>query len=109
MFEGEDEFGSAGEFVVLVIADQGLVNLEMREKFLRVARVFAGDLVDFLEDAKSAKSDVFEVADRSADEIEAAEGAGGSVGFVEVGVIGGIRVHEASVACGERETVWRGM
>ena len=74
-----------------------------------MARVFAGDLIDFLEDAKSAKSDVLEIADGSADEIEAAEGVGGSVAFGDLGVVGGFRGHEGSVARGGGESVGGGM
>jgi len=59
---------------VFVVTDQGLVNVVLGEKLLRVAGVFAGDLIDFLEDADGAKGDVFEVADGGADEIEAAAG-----------------------------------
>lgn len=39
---------------------------------MRVASVFAGDLVGFFEDAEGAKCNVFEIADGSADKIEAA-------------------------------------
>ena len=72
LFHGEYEFGSASQFVVLVIAHQRLVNFEVVEQFEGVARVFTGDLVDFFEDTKRAKGDVFEVADGSGDEVEEA-------------------------------------
>ena len=43
---------------------------------MRVARIFAGDLIDFLEDTQRAKRDVFEIADRCADKIKASVGCG---------------------------------
>ena len=39
-----------------------------------MARVFAGDLIDLLQDAQCPKRDVFEISDRRADKIEAAAG-----------------------------------
>jgi hypothetical protein len=48
-----------------------------------VTGVFAGNLVGFFEDAEGAESDVFEIADGSSDEIEAATfGAGLLARFV---------------------------
>ena len=61
---------------------------------MRVARVFAGDLVGFLEDAKGAQGDVLKIADRRANEIEAASG-----------VLGRGR-HERSVAR-QKRAAWR--
>jgi len=78
LLHGDDEFGGAGHFVVFVIADEGFADFIMGEEFLRVAGVFAGDLVGFFEDAKSAEGDVLEVADGGADEVEAAAGVGRS-------------------------------
>jgi hypothetical protein len=95
LLEGEDEFGGASEFIVFVVADERLANVIMGEELLGVAGVLAGDLVDFLEGAEGAKSDVFEIADGGADEIEAAR---------EVGRIlrGKLRVHaEESSTRGE--------
>ena len=81
-FHGEHEFGSAGEFVVLVVADERLMDLEMIQEFEGVAGVFAGDLLDFFENAQGAEGDVFEVADGSGDQIEAAtRRVGGSIGM----------------------------
>jgi hypothetical protein len=74
LFQGNQEFRRARHFVVLVIADQGLVDIVVSEKFLGVAGVFASDLIGFLQNAQGAKSNVLEVADRRADEIEAARG-----------------------------------
>jgi len=85
LLHGDDEFGGAGHFVVLVIGHQRFADFVMGEEFLSVARVFAGDLVGFLENAEGAKSDVLEIADRGADKVEAA----GS----------GRDEHGASVAC----------
>jgi len=73
LLHGDDELGSAGHFVVLVIADEWLRDFVMREEFLRVAGVFASDLVGFFEDAEGAKCDVLEVTDGCADKVEAAE------------------------------------
>src|SRR6267378_6445925 len=61
---------------MFVVADERLANIVVGKKLLGVAGVLAGDLVHFLEDTKGAKSDVFEIADGRADEIEAAGGAG---------------------------------
>ena len=41
-----------------------------------MARVFAGDLVGFLENTEGAEGDVFQIADGGADEVEAAAGIG---------------------------------
>ena len=76
MLEGKHEFGGASEFIVFVVADERLANIVVGKKFLRVTGVLASDLIHFLEDTKGAKSDVFEIADGRADEIEAAGGAG---------------------------------
>jgi hypothetical protein len=67
LLERDEQFGRAGHFVVLVVADEGLANFVVVEKLLRVASVFASDLVDFLEDAQGAESHVFEIADRRSD------------------------------------------
>jgi len=49
---------------VLVITDQGFVDVVVSEEFLGVARVFAGDLIYFFQDADGAQCDVFEISDR---------------------------------------------
>lgn len=59
---------------MLVVADEGLANFVVVEEFLGVTRVFAGDLVDFFEDAEGAEGDVFEIANGGADEVQAAQG-----------------------------------
>ena len=59
---------------MLVIADERFANFVMVEEFLGVARVFAGDLVDFFEDAEGAERDVLEIADGGANEVQAAQG-----------------------------------
>ena len=68
LFHGENKFGSASEFVVLVIAHEWLVNIEVIQEFERVAGVFAGNLIDFFEDAKCTQGDIFQVADGSGNE-----------------------------------------
>jgi hypothetical protein len=54
---------------VLVVADERLANFVVTQKLLCVARVFAGDLVDFFQNADRAKSDVFEIAYGRADQV----------------------------------------
>ncbi len=71
-FHGKHEFGSASDFVVVVITDEGFLNFKMIEQFQSVASIFAGDLIDFLEDAEGAQGDVLKIADGSGNEIEAA-------------------------------------
>jgi len=73
LFERNKEFGRTRHFVVFVVADEGLANFVVVEEFLRVARVFAGNLIDFFEDAEGAEGDVFEIADGRADQIQAAQ------------------------------------
>jgi hypothetical protein len=53
--------------------------LEVVEQFLRLPRVFAGDLVDGAQDIESAQGDVAEVADGGCDEVE-----GGDQGLASV-------------------------
>jgi len=77
LLHGDDEFGGARHFVVFVIGDERLADFVVGEEFLRVACVFAGDLIGFLENTQGAKSDVFEIADGGADEVEAAASVGG--------------------------------
>lgn len=84
LLHSEDEFGSASEFVVLLVADQGLVNLEMIEELQGVTGVFTSNLVSFLKNTERAESDVLEIADGSSDEVEAA--AGGSLGSIRMRV-----------------------
>ena len=73
LFERDEKFGRAGQFVVLVVADERFPNFVVVEQLLCVARVFAGDLVDFFEDSQGAQSDVFEIANRGADKVQAAQ------------------------------------
>jgi len=72
LFHGEDKFGSASEFVVLVIAHEWLVNIEVIQEFEGVAGVFASNLIDFFEDAKRTEGNIFQVADGSGNEEETA-------------------------------------
>src|ERR1019366_6418743 len=69
-FEVDDEFGGFGHLVVLVIADGARLDAVMAEEFQGLARVFAGDQVNFLEHAQGAQCDVLEVADGCSNEIE---------------------------------------
>ena len=72
LLQRQHQFGRARQFVVFVVADERFVNVVVGKKLLRVAGILAGDLVHFLEDAQGAKRDVFEIADRRSDKIEAA-------------------------------------
>ena len=76
LLHGDDQFWGARHLIVFMVADQRLVNVVVSEQLLRVARVFAGDLIDFSEDAQGSQSDVFEIADGRADEVKAAGGYG---------------------------------
>lgn len=67
LFERDKQLGRSRHFVVLVVADERLANFIMVEEFLCVARVFASNPVDFLEDAQGAQRDVFKIADGRAD------------------------------------------
>jgi hypothetical protein len=69
LFERDEQFRSAGELIVLVVADERLANFVVTQKLLRVARVFARDLVDFFQNADRTKGDVFEIADGRADQV----------------------------------------
>ncbi len=44
----------------------------MVEQFAGMARVFAGDQVDFAEDAEGAESNILQVADRRGNDIKSA-------------------------------------
>jgi len=98
LLEGEDEFGGTSELIMFVVADEWLANVVVGKELLGVARVLAGDLVHFLEDTKGAESDVFEIADGGADEIEAADWDGGILR-------GRLRAH-AEESSTRSERVW---
>jgi hypothetical protein len=66
-----DQFGGTGALVVLVATDSFFLDLEMIEKFLGLARVFAGDAVDIAQNFKRAQRDIAQIADGSGDEVEA--------------------------------------
>ena len=70
LFERDDQFRRPGHFIVFVVADKRFVNVVVRQKFLRMPRVFAGDLVGFFQDAQSAQRNVFEIADGRADKVK---------------------------------------
>jgi len=93
LLHGDDEFGGASHFVVFVIGDEWFADFVVGKEFLRVASVFASDLVGFFEDAEGSEGDVFKIADGRADEVEAADG-----GRIE---------HEGSVAWGGAREMWR--
>ncbi len=66
------QFWCARDFVVLVVADQGLVNFKVIQQLQRVARVFAGDLIHFFQNAQRAQRNIFQIADRRGHQVEAA-------------------------------------
>jgi hypothetical protein len=73
LFKRDEEFGRAGQLVMLVVANERLANFVVVKQFLCVACVFAGDLVDFLQYAQGAQRDVFEIANGGADKVQAAQ------------------------------------
>src|SRR5437667_6606206 len=74
LLQGDDQLRRAHQLIVFVVADQRLVNVVVRKELQSMARVFAGDFVDLLQDAQRPKRDVFEISDRRADKIEAGAG-----------------------------------
>ncbi len=52
LLHGDNQFRGARHLIVFMVADERLVNVVVSEQLLRVARVFAGDLINFFEDAK---------------------------------------------------------
>lgn len=72
LFEGDEQLWGAREFVVFMVADEGFADFVMVEEFLRVARVFAGNLIDFFKDAQRAEGEILEIANRGAHKVQAA-------------------------------------
>src|SRR5947199_3753909 len=57
---------------MLVIADRRLTDAVVMQQFPRLACVLAGDGISLLKHAQRTQRDVFQVADRSRDEVERA-------------------------------------
>jgi len=95
LFERDEQFGRARHLVVLVVADERFANFVVAEKLLGVARVFAGDLVDFLEDAQGAEGDVLQIADGRANKVQAAQS------FFVIGGCSSAHAFESSTRCGD--------
>jgi len=95
LFERDEQFGGARQLVVFVVADERLANFVVSEELLRVACVFAGDLVDLFEDAQGAERDVFQIADGRANEIQAAQS------FFVIGGRSSAHAFESSTRCGD--------
>jgi len=76
-FEIDNEFGSARHLVVLVVAHRFRFDGVVVQQLLTLTCVFTGNDVGFFEDAERAESDVLEIADRGADEVEAGRESGG--------------------------------
>ena len=72
LLERNYQLRRAGQLIVFVIADERLVNVVVGKELERMARIFAGDFIDFLQDAQRPQGDVFEIADGRADKIKAA-------------------------------------
>jgi hypothetical protein len=72
LLESDKKLWRAGQLVVFMIADERLRDFVVVQELLRVAGVFAGNLVGLAQDAQSAQGDVFEIADGCGDEIKAA-------------------------------------
>ncbi len=70
-FEVGDQFGGAAGLVVHVVAEGRCGDAEVVQQLLGLACVLAGDAIDGAEDTKGAEGDVFEIADRGCDEVEA--------------------------------------
>jgi len=69
LFERDEQFGGARHFIVLVVADERFANFVVAEELLCVACVFAGDLIDFFQDAQGAEGDVLQIAYGRANEV----------------------------------------
>ena len=80
VFHGQDEFGSAGDLVVFVVADQRLADVVMIQELQGVASIFAGDLIHFFQDAQGAEGDVLQIADWRRYQVEAAMRCGIGMG-----------------------------
>ena len=59
LFKRNEQLWRSRQFVVLVITHERLANFVVIEKLLRVPRVFARNLVDFLQYAQCAQRHIF--------------------------------------------------
>jgi hypothetical protein len=75
LLEFDHDFRRTRNLVVLVIADQALLNIEMRKQLQGLARIFARDQVGFSQDAQRAHGYVFEVSNRRRHNVKAAGSA----------------------------------
>ena len=73
-FEMHDQLSRAGKLIVLVIADGGLLDAVVVQQLHRLPGIFAGDEVHVLQGPQCAQRDVFQIADRCADEVKRAGG-----------------------------------
>jgi hypothetical protein len=55
---------------VLVIADQRFRDIQVLQKFARLARVLASDAIALAQDAPRPQRDVFQIADGRRDDVE---------------------------------------
>jgi hypothetical protein len=69
LLERYEQLGSARHFIVFVVADERLTNFVVTEQLLCVACVFAGDLIDFFQDAQGAEGNVLQIAYGRANEV----------------------------------------
>ena len=70
LLDVHDQLGRAGEFIMFVVADGARLDAVMVEQLGRLAGVFTGNEVDFLQNAYRTKGNVFQVSDGGADQIE---------------------------------------
>jgi len=75
-----------------MITDERLLNVVVAEKLLRVPGVFAGNLVDFFQDAERAQGNVLKVADGRGNEVKSYLTAAGLL-------------HPSSLACAFADSV----
>ena len=74
LLERDEQLRGARHLVVLVIADERLVDVVMLEEFAGVASVLAGDLIRLAQNAQCPERDVLEIADGRGDQVKAAAG-----------------------------------
>ena len=64
LFELDQQFRGARQLIVLVIADQRPIDFVVVQQFLCVASVFAGDEINFFENAQGAQRYILPVSAR---------------------------------------------
>jgi hypothetical protein len=75
-FQMHHHFGRAGQFIVLVVAERGLLDAVMIQQLGSLPRVLAGDQVHFLQGAQSAQRNVFQIADGCSHQVQRSRRSG---------------------------------